>query len=221
MIGERLERWIRAYRKSRLTKTRGAIGDFYRAGGAALLYDDLPLSDADTVLDIGGYDGDWTAEILARYGSRSVVVEAIPTAAQTLSRRFAHNKRVRIVGSALMAKPGRVRMSVAENGSSVRTQAGAPSVEVDALPVSDLLAMVDGDIGVVKMNIEGAEFDVLDEWSRLDALGRVRTWLIQFHDAVPDAAGRVARLAEALGRTHHPRFRHPFVWERWDRSRHV
>ncbi|MDW8247456.1 MAG: FkbM family methyltransferase [Sandaracinaceae bacterium] len=90
--------------------------------------------------------------------------------------------------------------------------------KVRAISVSEFLNSIPkGEIAVVKMNIEGAEFPVLEEWKRLGQLQRVRCWLIQFHQMGADCEERYKSIARALAESHKLSFRFPWVWERWDR----
>ena len=65
-------RMLEARRQRARLRRKGALGDFHRAGGAALL-DDVPVSSDDVVIDAGGFEGDWTAAMLVRSGSSSVI----------------------------------------------------------------------------------------------------------------------------------------------------
>ena len=56
----------------------GPIGDFYRAGGNNRLHDDLPLGQDNLDIDAGGYQGEWTAEMVTRYGCHSELFEPPP-----------------------------------------------------------------------------------------------------------------------------------------------
>lgn len=64
-----------------------------------------------------------------------------------------------------------------------------------------------------KINIEGAEYELLEH---LSSTGR--DVQVQFHDFVPLAAERMARIQSGLGRTHRPTYQYRFVWENWRRS---
>ncbi len=215
MLAERVERWIHRYRDHRRLHAPGDLGAFYRAGGNEQLHAELPLGEQDLVLDVGGFEGDWTAEILVRYGSRSRIFEPLPASAQALQRRFGRNARVTVHAAALMGVAGTVRLSAAANSSSV--VGASTGIEVPAMGLDEVLASIPGEIAVVKMNVEGAELELLERWIALDAIARVRTWLIQFHDFTPDAKSRAGAILASLERTHTARFRYPWVWERWDR----
>lgn len=96
----------------------GPIGDFYRAGGNDLIQDDLPLEQDGLVIDAGGYHGEWTAEMLTRYGCHSELFEPVPAFAKQCRVRYQHNARVRVHQAALGGSNRTTQFSFAENGTS-------------------------------------------------------------------------------------------------------
>ena len=51
-----------------------------------------------------------------------------------------------------------------------------------------------------------------------DMLGRVDTFLIQFHEWHPNARKRRIAIQQALSRTHTLEWNYDFVWEKWVRK---
>jgi hypothetical protein len=67
----------------------------------------------------------------------------------------------------------------------------------------------------MKINIEGGEYELLEHLINSGLVSRIRRMQIQFHDFVPDAVARRARLVEALARSHRQSWSYYFVWEEW------
>jgi FkbM family methyltransferase len=205
------------YRDWRNRRVRGPHGDFFRAGANEVLFADLPVDADSVVLDVGGYQGAWTAEMSGRYGCRSIILEPIPTFARRIKHRFARNRRVEVIAAGLGARDEVVQMTEAADGSSAAHGPGelvdAPLVGVEGLfakhPTTDFACM--------KINIEGGEFDVLDMMIASDLCPRIRCFLIQFHRVSPDSPERRRAIQDGLSRTHNLRFDYEFLWERWDR----
>jgi len=76
-LGSRIIAAIEQRQERNRLQDRSGLGDFYRNGGNTQLYRDLPLNEADIVLDVGGYHGEWTSGIMIRYGCRSIVFEPV------------------------------------------------------------------------------------------------------------------------------------------------
>jgi FkbM family methyltransferase len=219
-IGVALENGLQKYRAWRLQSAPGALGEFHRAGGNAVLYRNLPVRSTDVVVDVGGYRGDWTAEMCWRYGCRAVVLEPIPSFAADIGRRFERNDRVVVIPAGLGPREGRLQMAVAADGSSfVRETREAQRVLVDIMTAQRLFdeQRLD-DIACLKINIEGAEYDLLDAMAEDSLLARVRCLLVQFHDVGPSTSARLERVRAGVARTHARGFCFELVWERWDRA---
>jgi FkbM family methyltransferase len=207
----RVETLLSAWRRRRLARQGGAIGAWFRDDGEEIAWRDLPLA-GEPCLDVGGYRGDWTAELLMRYGARSIVFEAVPEYAEHIRHRFRRNPLVTVHAAALGTSSGKAEIALASDGSSL-TGAGR-RIPIDVVDVAEVFAQ-HPTIGCMKLNVEGAEYDLLDRMALLGLLARVASFRIQFHGA--ENAGRRAAIRRALSPSHQLVFDYPFVWERWDR----
>jgi hypothetical protein len=68
-------------------------------GGDARFRYDYPLTKNSFVIDLGGYEGQWTSEIHSKYGCRVVVFEPVRKFAQALSERFEANEDIEVSNS--------------------------------------------------------------------------------------------------------------------------
>lgn len=218
-LGKRVAAFIEARREARRLRVRGPMGDFHRAGGNALLYD-IPLTSSDVVIDAGGYTGEWTAGVLTRYGCRSEVLEPIPEFAKICSELFGRNSLVRVHVSALGAVPGEIVLHLDGNASSAFTKSGSGAV-VKA-PVSGICELIDSigypKIGCLKLNIEGAEYEVLERLLESRYIERIGCILIQFHRQPEGWDSRYHAVQNALQKSHSLDWAFEMVWEKWVRS---
>lgn len=220
-IGTRIEMGLAKYRMWRRQHLPGPMGDFCRAGHNDLLFEDLPLETGDWVLDGGGYKGEWSARVMAEYGSKVLIVEAIPAFAESIANRFRHNKNAEVRCGALSGKDGLIRLAICEDGSSVFKLAQSNQlVETEAIDVRQLLMQgaerQEKPCALVKLNIEGGEYEVLDALIQDNLVSTVRSFLIQFHRILPDCEEHRQLIRRALSDTHDLIFDYAYVWERWD-----
>jgi FkbM family methyltransferase len=203
--------------RARLAR-KGPIGDFYRAGGNDLL-GALPVTTDDVVIDAGGFEGDWAAAMLERFGCRVELFEPIPSFAEACRMRFAKNGRVRVHEAALGGSERTARFAIDSVASSEFTERGPGSVEarvVDIAGVTDRLLAAHRDVACLKLNIEGGEYEVLERLAGCGALARCRSVLVQFH-AQPDGwEERLRRARIELGKAHRCAWQFPMVWELWE-----
>ena len=143
------------------------------------------------VVDAGANVGVFARRV-RQLGARDVVcIEPHPRHFEALAAAFMGVPEVRLVRAAV-GKPGRGRMA-GDDGSAVLIEGD----EVDVLPLEAV--MPPGEIALLKLDVEGGEFDAIAGCSH-EALARCRRIAIETHAAVP---GRLGALVERLTETHH------------------
>ena len=70
-------------------------------------------------------------------------------------------------------------------------------------------------IDLMKINIEGGEYELLEEILSSGWVHNIKNLQIQFHDFFPEAKGRMEAIQEKLSFTHELTYQYPFVWENW------
>ncbi len=194
----------------RVSKWRAAQGD-------ATLRLDYDLSDRSTVFDLGGYQGQWASDIHAMYGCQVYVFEPVPAFAGRIARRFRRNARIRVFDFGLAARSETVRLGLAQDATS-SYRPGAETVEARLVSISEFLRSEGVEsIDLMKINIEGGEYDLLEHMLDEGLTARIANIQVQFHDFVPDAEARMRAIQRRLAASHAPTYQFPFVWENWRR----
>lgn len=164
------------------------------------------LSPNDVVIDLGAYRGEWANEIRARYGCAVIAVE--PTDA-------IDDYPCEYIKKAAWLNEGKL----AVGGAYYYTSAyESPTHEFECFDVNSLLARFD-DIALVKINIEGAEYVLLDHIIQHGYHKRIRNLQVQFHQIYPEPfAAWYSGIESRLKLTHQIQWRWPFCWESWQRN---
>ena len=196
---------------------RGALGDFYRHRGGALLVENFALSSADWIVDAGGFRGEWTDEMLCRYGAKVVIFEPNPPYAARLRNRYNANDRVEVIEAALSDQTGCMALSLCDEGSTLMGSASASEmVEVRLVDVQQFIdERFSTGLGFLKLNVEGAEVEILEKLLSAGKVGGIRFILVQFHKGPLNCIQRREKIQMRLGETHNKIFDFPFVWELW------
>jgi hypothetical protein len=93
---------------------------------------------------------------------------------------------------------------------------GVPSVEVQIKDIDNAWkSLALNHVDLMKINIEGAEFPLLERMIEMDLLQNVGCFLIQFHEWHPGAYHRRKNIRKALSKTHRLVWDYHFVWEKW------
>ncbi len=185
-----------------------------RADGDRTLRLQYDLEPGSLVFDMGGYEGQWASDIHAMYRCRVEVFEPVPEYAARITARFRRNDAIRVHPFGLASRTGEARLTLAGDASSLFGRPGARLVRlVEA--ASFLRERGIERIDLMKVNIEGGEYDLLEHLLDAGLIGRIRDIQVQFHDCLPDAAARMRRIQEQLAATHRRTWQYPFVWENW------
>lgn len=179
----------------------------------------IPVHDLDEnslVFDIGGFHGDFAAEIYARYSCSVMIFEPVPNFAKIISERFDKNSKVQIFQLALGGKNSVEQMSINSVSSSVLRKVSKNSITINIVNIVDWLDTHSIDrIDLMKINIEGAEYELLDKLLNSPYIDKINELLIQFHNFVPNAQDKMSKIQEKLSLTHRLGFQYPFIWENW------
>lgn len=174
------------------------------------------LTSDSLVLDLGGYRGQWTSDIFARYSCRVEVFEPVPHYARDIEKRFARNPKITVHQFGLAGQTGESHIAISDDRSSLYGSDGESCMVKLVEARSFLEKLGFPRIALMKINIEGGEYELLEHLLENDLVKYIDNIQVQFHDEViPNAAEQMQRLQQRLAETHEPTYQFPFVWENW------
>jgi FkbM family methyltransferase len=199
---------------------------FYEFIGATVSKPDIlhdhALDEHSVVLDVGAYVGDWSQAVSERYSPRIFAFEPNPHSFKLLEEKAAIFPGLFPQFYGLGDRTEDLTISIRGLGSSLfesrdvdreSSRASARVVDIDEAWKNLGLDRVD----FMKINIEGAEFPLLERMIECKLLDRVDSYLIQFHEWHPGAYRRRNRIRRELLKTHKLEWDYHFVWEKWSR----
>lgn len=177
---------------------------------------DCPLGAGSVVFDMGGFEGSWAAEIFARFACRVEIFEPVPSFADHIKTRFAHNPALRVHTCGLAARTRTEHISLSSDASSVFIKPEGATVPIELIDLKDWFdANPTPRIDLMKINIEGGEYELLERLIETGLISRVVHLHIQFHDLSDDSEPRMKAIREKLVLTHDALFHYKFVWDGW------
>jgi FkbM family methyltransferase len=185
--------------------------------GDIILRQEYPLTTSSVVLDLGGFKGQWASDIFSRYQSEIHIFEPVPDYSRFIKDRFQWNKKILVHNFGLGGKTRQEQISVNSDGSSI-IRGSNDKVAIDIVDIKSWLESIQlKNIDLLKINIEGGEYELLERMIDQDMLPKVKDLQIQFHNFFPDAQFRMENIRLALSKTHSQTYCYDFVWENWQR----
>lgn len=207
--------YIRISRKLYESPQHRTVGRWFQDEGDTTLRLDYDLAADSMVFDLGGYEGQWASDIFAMYCCTIHVFEPVAEFAERIRQRFAKNDKVVVHQFGLSKANRMVQISVNRDSSSFYRR-GDDLRDARMVRAADFIN--ENNIGLVdlmKINIEGAEYELLEHLIDFQLVKRIRSIQVQFHDFVPNAEERMASIQNELKRTHRLSYQYLFVWENW------
>ena len=178
---------------------------------------DYALDEGSIVFDIGGYVGDFAADIHAKTGCKVFLFEPSQEHYAQCLQRFKGSPEVQCFSFGLGSSEKIGYLGDAADASSV---SNVPFAENDERISLRRFSDVCSELGVkrinlMKINIEGGEYDLLPHLIETGIVAAVENIQIQFHNFVDGAVVKRAAIVEALAKTHERTWCYEFVWENW------
>jgi FkbM family methyltransferase len=148
------------------------------------------LDAESVVIDAGAHRGQFSAEIIRRFGCKCHLVEANPA----LAAQLAVPGSVSVTNAALSAEDGSALLHLTENpeSSSLTSNAATEAnraIEVETVTLQTLRERLGlKKIDLLKLDIEGAEFGLI-ETTDDDTLRGIDQITVEFHDFQPRFSG--------------------------------
>lgn len=189
---------------------------------------DVDLPPDGVVLDVGAFEGEWTQRILDRVaavGPASVrlhAFEPVPVAVRAFRANVGDHPSVALHPFGLGGSDRVEALSISGLGSSIFQDGSDPASlavrDVDLRDVDAVLTELGVEhVDLIKINIEGGEFELIDRLYEQGWLARTDTVIVQFHEFGPSAYRGRRRNRRQLAQTHDCAWSYPWVYERWDR----
>jgi len=174
------------------------------------------LNEDSKVIDIGGYTGVWSQQIIDKYNPNMYIIEPVPMFFDTLIDKFGDNPKVHLlnVGVSTRNKKGKLYMS--GDGTSSNFNNEHP-IDIKYRTIEHILWRWNLDkVDLIQINIEGDEYPLLTYMIKRGLLKYFKNIQVQFHLGINDAKVKRRYIRKGLKKNNFKiKFDYPFVWESW------
>lgn len=179
---------------------------------------DIDLKPGGIVLDIGAFKGQYTKKMLAR--NRDMVFwlyEPIADYFQTCQNLFRDKRSITVYQAAVSSDGRDFEMEI--DGLRSRHSSGnlTDSVKIASIDIQDIFDSAQ-EFELLKMNIEGMEFECLERLINSNSLVKAKYLLIQFHNFEDDSRSKLEKLREGINKDYSNVWQYEWMWELWKRK---
>ncbi|MFV8325990.1 FkbM family methyltransferase [Flavobacterium sp. ZS1P14] len=174
------------------------------------------LNTDSIVFDVGGYKGEFASEILCKYNANVYIFEPVRDFFLIIKDKFLKNEKVMPFNFGLASKDQEIQIIISDNSSSVYLQ-GENKETIQLKSIVDFIKFNNiNQIDLIKINIEGGEYDLLESLIDNGCISIFKNIQVQFHDFLfENAKERMNKIQKDLSITHEITYQYEFVWENW------
>ena len=175
------------------------------------------LQSGSLVFDLGGYEGQWASDIYCKYACKLFIFEPSKIYYHKLVDKFTPNKDFQVFQFGLSSSNQKLKLFQQKDGSSIHISKQDGKFELielkDASEFLNQTSIIS--IDLMKINIEGGEYDLLEHLIKTGWIDKIINIQVQFHDFVENAEARMLAIQNDLAKTHELTYQYKFVWENW------
>ena len=181
------------------------------------------LTEDSIVFDVGGYAGDWAEKIYNKYKCTIYVFEPVKEFYDNIVKRFKGNDKIKVFHIGLGDKTYTTDIKLTEDlvGTSVYRETNITG-KIETVKIVDIIEFMKEHklktIDLLKLNIEGEEFPLLEHLIKNNKLKSFNNLKIQFHNFMESAAERKENIRLHLQKEFELIYDYFFVWEGWKRK---
>ena len=176
---------------------------------------DYNLDENSIVFDIGGYKGEFAEKIFNKYKSTIYIFEPVKSFFHVLENKFKDNPKIKIFNFGLSDKSEKMIINLSNDGSSVYGNGN----ETETIYLNSIVEFLKekkiNKINLLKINIEGGEFQMLPTLLDTPYINNIENLQIQFHNFIDNAENMREKIRRQLAQTHELTYDYYFVWENW------
>lgn len=177
------------------------------------------LNESSLIFDVGGFKGETTEIYFKTFNCNIWVFEPVEDFANEIKMKFKNNPKVKVFNFGLSDRNSEEIVKVREDSSSVIREISDKRVKANFIRGSDFIREHKlSKIDLMDINIEGGEYELLEDIINTNSIDIIDNVQIQFHDFIANAKERMVKIRSLLSVTHYPTYQYDFVWENWKRK---
>ncbi len=202
-----------------LAKHHENLKEFNKALETKDLLRGYDLNEDSIFMDVGAFNGEWSKIMYDKYGCFVYAFEPVSSLFESAQKLLSGNLKISVYNYGLGATTRKEKITVEGEASSTLTS-GEYKEEVAICSLKEELELYScQDIDLIKINIEGGEYELLDHMIAESLMSRFKNIQIQFHanTHITNYDERIATIRGGLSKTHKTTYSYDYIWENWKR----
>lgn len=180
---------------------------------------DIELKPQSLIFDVGGYEGTFTGRIFKKNQKCFFYIfEPIYSYYKKIKKRFENIENIYVLPFGLSSKDKDVPLEVNfdKTSHSIKTFSDGDFELCSLRNISNFIKEKNIEtIDLLKLNVEGAEYEILSNLIENNMIHKVNTLLIQFHLNESEDYYKYKNLRKKILETHNCEYNVIFVWEKF------
>jgi len=172
------------------------------------------LNEDSVVFDLGGYEGWFVEQMVNKFNCNVYCFEPLQKFSAIIEKKFIGNNKVHVYTMGISNEIKKSIIYLNKDASSTNIKNGKAIeiklTRIDKIMSENNIKFVD----LIKLNIEGDEYDVLDYIINNQIQENFGDIQVQFHK-IGNFQERYNNIKKELEKTHELTYYYPFVWENW------
>jgi FkbM family methyltransferase len=188
---------------------------WFNDGGDIKYRYDYDLNSKSLVFDVGGYEGNFSQKIIDKFSCKVFIFEPMKSYYNLIEKRFSTNDNVILYNFGLSKLTEDIKIFHSDDASSMFKESESYEI-INVKNITDFIKESNiSKIDLLKLNIEGSEYDVLEKLIEDDLIGIIDNIQVQFHSFIDNCVYRRDNIRKHLRETHYETYCYDFVWENW------
>ena len=178
------------------------------------------LDENSVVFDLGGYHGTFAENIYNKFNCNIYVFEPYKPFFDIINQKFENNTKVRVFNCGIYDQTSNVKFDAIEDGSTIVdfTQRNLDDINFFEVQVKSFKEVYDelniDVIDLLKINVEGAEYRILEHIFENNYVKKIKNFQVQFHN-ISNSEQLLEEVRKELCKTHKQDWNYQWVWENW------
>jgi len=194
---------------------------WFSDGGDYELRLDYNLDDESVVFDLGGYQGWFAENINQKFKSKIYVFEPSIPFYRSMDKKFKKNFNIKLFNYGLSDVNADLNLVAANDGSYLAEYGNdSSSGDIEIVKIKSFSETYKNlgidNIDLLKINVEGAEYSIMNNIFENNLQTKIKNFQIQFHHISSECDNNLTSIRNKLSETHTQKWNYEWVWESWE-----